>query len=96
MSRHIGNATPQPVGRIAVTGGSNGIGRAIVRRLIEDGHRVVNLDRVAEEAVTGASPPAGVVGDLGPREALVEARQGADLDHSAYFLWLSQRGQAEG
>ena len=27
---------------------------------------------------------------------LVEARQGADLDHSAYFLWLSQKGQAEG
>ncbi len=27
---------------------------------------------------------------------LVEARRGADLDHSAYFLWLSQRGQAEG
>ena len=50
MSRHIGNAAPQPVGRIAVTGGSNGIGRAIVRRLIEDGHRVVNLDRVAPDS----------------------------------------------
>ncbi|MDF3862051.1 SDR family NAD(P)-dependent oxidoreductase, partial [Achromobacter denitrificans] len=34
-----------------VTGGSRGIGRAIVARLIEDGYQVVNFSRGAPEAL---------------------------------------------
>lgn len=34
--------------RIAVTGGSGKLGRHVVRRLTEDGHHVLNLDRVGE------------------------------------------------
>jgi len=37
-----------------VTGGSNGIGRAIVQRLAGEGHTVINVDRVA--------PPSGAPG----------------------------------
>ena len=33
---------------IAVTGGSGKLGRSVVRRLIEDGHQVTNLDRTGE------------------------------------------------
>lgn len=48
-----------------VTGGSNGIGRAIVQRLADDGHTVINVDIV--------EPPAGAPGhfrriDLTDRE----------------------------
>ena len=31
--------------RVAVTGGSGKLGRSVVRRLVEDGHEVTNLDR---------------------------------------------------
>jgi nucleoside-diphosphate-sugar epimerase len=34
--------------RIAVTGGSGKLGRHVVRRLTEDGHQVLNLDRLGE------------------------------------------------
>ncbi|MDI6028946.1 SDR family NAD(P)-dependent oxidoreductase [Corticibacterium sp. UT-5YL-CI-8] len=37
-----------------VTGGSRGIGRAIIDRLLSAGHSVVNLDRVAGETGNGA------------------------------------------
>lgn len=36
---------------IAVTGGSSGIGRAVIRRALADGHRVINLDRQAPPAL---------------------------------------------
>ena len=32
--------------RIAVTGGSGKLGRSVVRRLQDDGHTVLNLDRI--------------------------------------------------
>ncbi len=31
--------------RIAVTGGSGKLGRSVVRRLTQDGHEVLNMDR---------------------------------------------------
>ncbi|MET4592144.1 NAD(P)-dependent oxidoreductase [Arthrobacter sp. 754] len=45
--------------RIAVTGGSGKLGRHVVRRLTEDGHEVMNLDRE---------------GDRNPRLAIVDLR----------------------
>lgn len=36
--------------RIAVTGGSGKLGRHVVRRLVEDGHAVLNLDRAGERS----------------------------------------------
>jgi nucleoside-diphosphate-sugar epimerase len=36
--------------RIAVTGGSGKLGRSVVRRLTEDGHSVLNLDRTGERS----------------------------------------------
>jgi nucleoside-diphosphate-sugar epimerase len=36
--------------RIAVTGGSGKLGRSVVRRLTEDGHSVLNLDRAGERS----------------------------------------------
>lgn len=36
---------------VLVTGGSGGIGRAIIRRCIEDGFEIINLDRVAPAAL---------------------------------------------
>jgi nucleoside-diphosphate-sugar epimerase len=36
--------------RIAVTGGSGKLGRHVVRRLVEDGHAVLNLDRTGERS----------------------------------------------
>lgn len=53
-----------------VTGGSNGIGRAIVQRLADDGHTVINVDIV--------EPPAGAPGhfrrvDLTDKETAREA-----------------------
>ncbi len=35
--------------RIAVTGGSGKLGRSVVRRLSQDGHQVLNLDRVGQK-----------------------------------------------
>lgn len=36
--------------RILVTGGSGKLGRHVVRRLVEDGHEVLNLDRTGERS----------------------------------------------
>ncbi|MGE0717657.1 MAG: SDR family oxidoreductase [Alphaproteobacteria bacterium] len=52
-----------------VTGGSQGIGAAIVRRLTEDGYHVVSLDRVAPEVRVGTH----VTIDLGDRPATAAA-----------------------
>ncbi|CAH0297939.1 UDP-glucose 4-epimerase [Arthrobacter sp. Bi83] len=40
--------------RIAVTGGSGKLGRSVVRRLTEDGHSVLNLDRAGERSAAHA------------------------------------------
>jgi nucleoside-diphosphate-sugar epimerase len=44
--------------RIAVTGGSGKLGRRVVRRLHEEGHAVLNLDRAGER-----NPGLGLVPD---------------------------------
>lgn len=36
---------------VLVTGGSGGIGRAIIHRCIEDGYQIINLDRVAPSSL---------------------------------------------
>jgi len=36
---------------VLVTGGSGGIGRAIIHRCLEDGYQIINLDRVAPKAL---------------------------------------------
>ncbi len=57
--------------RAAVTGGARGIGRAIVERLIADGHRVAVLDRDGDELdrVAGALAVEAVTVDLADPEA---------------------------
>lgn len=43
------SANPKPA--VLVTGGSGGIGRAIVQRCLQDGYQVVNLDKVVPHQV---------------------------------------------
>lgn len=68
--------------RVAVTGGSGKLGRAVVARLRRDGHDVLVLDRVAprEEGALAVDLTdfgdtldalSGVQGEFGPAEALV-------------------------
>ena len=54
-----------------VTGGSRGIGRAIVARLVEDGYEVVNFSRGAPEALLPGETFRSV--DLGDAAATVAA-----------------------
>lgn len=64
--------------RIAITGGSGGVGRAVVRAAHEAGHDVLSLDR-ADPPVDGAT--AGVeyrILDLADYDALVAALQGRE------------------
>jgi nucleoside-diphosphate-sugar epimerase len=44
--------------RIAVTGGSGKAGRAVVRDLLENGHEVLNIDRVPSRESSGPDSPA--------------------------------------
>jgi nucleoside-diphosphate-sugar epimerase len=62
--------------RIAVTGGSGKLGRSVVRRLVDDGHEVVVLDRVGVRA-------AGVVlVDLTDYGQVADALRGIDEWHT--------------
>ncbi|WP_395245627.1 NAD-dependent epimerase/dehydratase family protein [Agromyces sp. MMS24-K17] len=61
--------------RIVVTGGSGKLGRTVVRTLREEGHQVVNLDRLGERG--------GVVHvDLTDYGQVVDALAGIDEQHS--------------
>ncbi|WP_427006086.1 NAD-dependent epimerase/dehydratase family protein [Pseudarthrobacter sp. H2] len=64
--------------RIAVTGGSGKLGRSVVRRLTEDGHRVTNLDR------TGERGPGFVQLDLRNYGAVVDVFLGLDDRHTGF------------
>ncbi|NYF10971.1 nucleoside-diphosphate-sugar epimerase [Leifsonia sp. AK011] len=62
--------------RIAVTGGSGKLGRAVVAHLRENGHEVLVIDRVAERSETS------VVVDLTDYGQVADVLQGLDDRHS--------------
>jgi nucleoside-diphosphate-sugar epimerase len=64
--------------RIAVTGGSGKLGRHVVRRLTEDGHQVLNLDRAGER-----SPGLAFV-DLRDYGQVLDVFLGLDDRHSGF------------
>ena len=64
--------------RIAVTGGSGKLGRHVVRRLTEDGHPVLNLDRA------GTRSPGLVVVDLRNYGQVLDVLLGLDDRHEGF------------
>ena len=64
--------------RIAVTGGSGKLGRHVVRRLTDDGHQVLNLDRAGER-----SPGLAVV-DLRNYGQVLDVLLGLDDRHDGF------------
>ncbi|MET3206761.1 nucleoside-diphosphate-sugar epimerase [Arthrobacter sp. UYEF6] len=64
--------------RIAVTGGSGKLGRHVVRRLTDDGHQVLNLDRVGDR-----SPGLAVV-DLRNYGQVLDVLLGLDDRHKGF------------
>ena len=64
--------------RIAVTGGSGKLGRHVVRRLVDDGHQVLTLDRA------GARSPELLVVDLRNYGQVVDALLGVDDRHNGF------------
>jgi nucleoside-diphosphate-sugar epimerase len=64
--------------RIAVTGGSGKLGRSVVRRLTEDGHAVLNLDRAGERSAALA------VVDLRDYGQVVDVILGLDDRHQGF------------
>ncbi|MHC6228489.1 NAD-dependent epimerase/dehydratase family protein [Arthrobacter sp. MMS24-T111] len=64
--------------RIAVTGGSGKLGRHVVRRLTDDGHQVLNLDRA------GTRSPGLLVVDLRDYGQVVDALLGVDDRHDGF------------
>lgn len=64
--------------RIAVTGGSGKLGRHVVRRLVQDGHQVLNLDRAGERS------PQLVVVDLRNYGQVLDVLLGLDDRHDGF------------
>ncbi len=64
--------------KIAVTGGSGKLGRSVVRRLNDEGHRVLNLDRAGEKN------PGLVLVDLKDYGQVVDALLGIDDRHTGF------------
>ncbi len=64
--------------RVAVTGGSGKLGRHVVRRLTNDGHQVLNLDRAGERN------PGLVVVDLRNYGQVLDALLGLDDRHGGF------------
>lgn len=64
--------------RIAVTGGSGKLGRSVVRRLSQDGHSVLNLDR------TGERSPALALVDLRNYGQVLDVILGLDGRHQGF------------
>jgi len=74
--------------RVLVSGGAGFIGRRLVRRLCDEGHEVVVLDRVAQ----GVDPRAELVhGDLSDPEVCAVAVRGVDVvSHQAARVGLGK------
>ncbi|MDQ0921996.1 nucleoside-diphosphate-sugar epimerase [Pseudarthrobacter sp. W1I19] len=64
--------------RVAVTGGSGKLGRHVVRRLVDDGHQVLNLDRAGERN------PGLVVVDLRNYGQVLDVLLGVDDRHNGF------------
>jgi nucleoside-diphosphate-sugar epimerase len=64
--------------KIAVTGGSGKVGRAVVRDLLEHGHAVLNIDRVAPDPARSAPAPF-LAADLTDYGEALEAVSGAEV-----------------
>ena len=64
--------------RVAVTGGSGKLGRHVVRRLANDGHQVLNLDRAGERN------PGLVVVDLRSYGQVLDVLLGLDDRHGGF------------
>ena len=64
--------------KIAVTGGSGKVGRAVVRDLLEHGHDVLNIDRVAPDPARSA-PARFLPADLTDYGEALEAVSGAEV-----------------
>lgn len=70
--------------RIAVTGGSGGIGRAVTAEALSQGHSVVSIDRVAPADIRERDNLRFVLADAGDYDRLVSAFAGCDaLIHMA-------------
>ena len=64
--------------KIVVTGGSGKVGRAVVRDLLEHGHDVLNVDRVAPDPARSAPAPF-LPADLTDYGQTLEALSGAEV-----------------
>jgi UDP-glucose 4-epimerase len=70
--------------KIAVTGGSGGIGRAIVEQAVRDEHEVVSIDRVPPKETWQAPNVTSVQMDMADYDGLLRAFEGCDgLIHMA-------------
>jgi nucleoside-diphosphate-sugar epimerase len=64
--------------KVAVTGGSGKVGRAVVRDLLEHGHEVLIIDRIAPDPARSASAPF-LPADLTDYGEALEAVSGAEV-----------------
>ena len=70
--------------KIAITGGSGGIGRAITETALAEGHEIVSLDRVAPAEGTADPRVHYIVGEVSDYDGLLRAFEGCDaLIHMA-------------
>jgi 3-oxoacyl-[acyl-carrier protein] reductase len=65
---------------VLVTGGSGGIGRAIIRRCLEDGYQIINLDRVAPTSLLNGETH--YQADLTDAQATRDVLQRITRDHN--------------
>ncbi|MEA2616915.1 MAG: hypothetical protein QOE72_2698 [Chloroflexota bacterium] len=80
-----------------VTGGGRGIGRALSRRLVEEGARAVvvaDLDAAAAEAVAAETGGLGVGCDVSVEAEVVALVERAEAAHGPIDLWCSNAGIA--